>query len=449
MALEDRLVNREPKPSVAWFALAILMVAYALSFVDRLILSLLVEPIKQDLQLSDLQLSLLQGLSFAVFYTLAGIPIGRLVDVGRRTVIIAVGIVSWSLMTATCGIAHHYWQLFLARTGVGLGEAALGPAAYSLLGDLFAPERRGMALGIFSAGSSIGAGVALIVGGLAIDAIAAAGAQSLPWIGVLQPWQLTFIYVGLPGLLVAALVLLIPEPPRRDDLKAATRATASIPLPEVIDHFRRHAATIGLHHLAMGLSAMAAYGILSWAPAMLMRVHDWGPAAAGAMIGSCVLVAGTLGVIAGGVFGDWLLRRGRATGRLDAAMLAMLFGAAGAAWYPLQSSAPAIAAGFMLAMFGAFMVIGCAGAALLDITPNRLRGQATAVLFFVTSVLGIGLGPTAVALVTDQVFGYPEAVGQALAIVPGMAFLLAGLCFLAARAPYCRSCLATQALQAR
>ena len=172
-------------------------------------------------------------------------------------------------------------------------------------------------------------------------------------------------------------------------------------------------------------------------------------AAAGAMIGSCVLVAGTLGVIAGGVFGDWLLRRGRATGRLDAAMLAMLFGAAGAAWYPLQSSAPAIAAGFMLAMFGAFMVIGCAGAALLDITPNRLRGQATAVLFFVTSVLGIGLGPTAVALVTDQVFGYPEAVGQALAIVPGMAFLLAGLCFLAARAPYCRSCLATQALQAR
>lgn len=448
---ENRLEYSEPKPSTAWFALAVLMVAYALSFVDRLILSLLVEPIKQDLQLTDLQVSLLQGLSFAVFYTLAGIPIGRLVDVGRRTAIIAIGIVSWSLMTAICGVVHHYWQLFLARAGVGLGEAALGPAAYSLLGDLFAPERRGMALGIFSAGSSIGAGLALIVGGLAIGAIEGAGARSLPWIGVLQPWQLTFLYVGLPGLLVAGLVLLIPEPARRDERPASAAGTVAMPLPEVIGHFRRHATTISLHHLAMGLSAMAAYGILSWAPAMLMRVHDWGPAQAGTMIGSCVLVAGTLGVVAGGAFSDWLLRRGRESGRLDAAVLAMVCGATGAAWYPLQSTPAAIAAGFTLAMFGAFMVIGCAGAALLDITPNRLRGQSTAVFFFVTSVLGIGLGPTAVALVTDRVFGHPDAVGSALAIVPGTAFLLAGLCFLAVRAPFRRSCrsLADAALQAR
>ncbi|MCC7259191.1 MAG: MFS transporter [Gammaproteobacteria bacterium] len=416
------------------------MVAYALSFVDRLILSLLVEPIRHDLHLTDIQISLLQGFSFAIFYTLAGIPVGRLVDAGRRTVIIAIGITLWSLMTATCGMVQHYWQLFIARAGVGVGEATLGPAAYSLLGDLFAPAERGLALGIFSAGTSIGAGLALIIGGQAIDLISAGGARSLPWLGTLQPWQLTFLYVGLPGVLVAGLVLLIPEPVRRDDTPAPTGGSGTtVSLPETIGHFRRHAVTIVLHHLAMGLSGMAGYGILAWAPTMLMRVHGWGPAEAGTLIGACILAAGTLGVIAGGALGDLLLRRGQTTGRLDAAALAMALGAAGAVSYPFQQSLPALAACFTIAMLGAFMVIGCASAVVLDITPNRLRGLATAVFFFVTSVLGVGLGPTMVALVTDYVFGHPQAVREALTIVPTLGFLLAGTCFIAARNPYRRS----------
>ncbi len=434
----SNLQEHYPKPSAAWFAVAVLMLAYALSFIDRLILSLLVEPIKQDLQISDLKISLLQGFSFAIFYTLAGIPIGRLADVRRRTTIIVVGIAAWSLMTVACGLVRQYWQLFMARAGVGVGEAALGPAAYSLLGDLFPPDRRGLALGMFSAGTSIGAGLALIIGGYAIDAIAAAGSVTLPGIGTLQPWQLTFIYVGLPGLLVAVLIGAIPEPARRSNAAGDAAQNLSVPLREVVAHYRRYAPIISLHHVAIGLSAMASYGIMSWAPAMLMRVHGWAPQEVGLMIGACILVAGTSGVIVGGWFGDHLLRRGQVAGRFNAAAISMAIGAVGAVSYPFQETVLAIAACFMLAMLGGFMVIACAAASLLDFTPSRLRGQATAIYFLVNSLLGIGVGPTLVALFTDYVFGYPEAVRYSLAIVPTVAFFLAGTCFLLVRAPYQR-----------
>jgi MFS family permease len=432
------LQEHYPKPSVAWFAVAVLMLAYALSFIDRMILSLLVEPIKLDLQISDFKISLLQGFSFALFYAVAGIPIGRLVDVRRRTTIIVVGVAAWSLMTVACGLARQYWQLFLARTGVGVGEAALGPAAYSMLGDLFPPDRRGLALGLFSAGTSIGAGLALIIGGYAIHVIAMAGSVTLPVIGILQPWQLTFIYVGTPGLLVAALVAAIPEPVRRGIASGSAARDLPVPVPEVIAHFRRYASVIGLHHVANSLSAMAAYGIMSWAPAMLMRVHGWAPQEVGLMIGGCILAGGTLGVILGGWFGDHLLRRGQVAGRFNAAAISMMIGAAGAVSYPFQESALAIAMCLVLAMLGGFMVVGNAAAALLDFTPDRLRGQAAAIFFLFTSLLGIGVGPTLVALFTDYVFGYPESVRYSLAIVPTLAFLLAAACFLAVRAPYQR-----------
>ncbi len=426
-----------PKRSVAWACVAILVVAYALSFIDRLILTLLVDPIRLDLQLSDFEISLLQGFSFALFYTVAGIPIGRFVDAGRRTAIIAIGIALWSFMTAACGLAQRYWQLFLARAGVGVGEATLGPAAYSLLSDLFPPDRRGLALGVFSTGSSLGAGLALVIGGWLVGEVAAAGARELPWIGTLQPWQLTFVFVGVPGLLIALLVMAIPEPVRRlEALPGGASASTVVPLRQVLAHYRRHALTISLHHLAMGFAAMASYGIMSWAPVMLMRVYGWSPPQVGLLVGGSILVAGTSGVVAGGWLGDHLVRRGWRTGRLIAAAFSMAIGAAGAVAYPLQASASWIAVCLMVAMLGGFMVIGCGGAALLEVMPNRMRGQATAIYFLVNSLLGIGAGPMVVALFTDFVFGTPASVRESLLIVPPAAYVLAGACFWATRWPY-------------
>jgi len=427
-----------PKPTIAWFAVAVLMLAYAFSFIDRMILSLLVEPIKQDLQISDVKISLLQGFSFALFYTLAGLPVGRLVDSRPRTNIVAIGVTLWCFMTAATALAQKFWHLFMVRAGVGVGEATLAPAAYSLISDLFPPKRRGLALGIFSSGTSIGAGLALIIGGYAIEFIAASGERSLPFVGTLAPWRLTFIFVGLPGLIVALLIKFVPEPARKfrsSDSDAKTRR-ASIPFREVRAYYRKHASTIAWHHIGISIAAMGSYGIMSWVPVMLIRTQGWSIGEVGTAVGTSILVVGTLGVIAGGWLGDWLEDRGRAAGRLEAAFISMVIGAVGAFMYPLQDSSAMTIAWFMVTMLGGFMVIACAAAALLEIMPNRMRGQATAIYFFVISLLGIGAGPTVVAMITDYVFGDPAAVRWSLMIAPTTAYVVAAVCFWLGRRPY-------------
>jgi MFS family permease len=430
-----------PKPSLAWFAVVVLMLAYSFSFIDRLILSLLVEPIKQDLGLTDVKVSLLQGLSFAIFYTLAGIPVGRLVDSSKRTNIIAIGMTLWCLMTAACAFAQRFSQLFLARAGVGVGEAALAPAAYSLISDFFPAKWRGLALGIFSCGTSFGAGLALIIGGYVIETIAASGARSLPGLGTLEPWRLAFIFVGLPGLLVALLIKLVPEPPRQFSLSESSgdATRSSIPLAEVLSHYRRHARTIGFHHLGQSLAAMGSYGIMAWAPVMLIRTQGWSFNEVGTAMGTSILIAGTPGVIVGGWLGDKLEQSGRTAGRLEVGAISMVTAAVGAVMYPLQDSPAHIIAWLSVTFFGAWMAIACVAAALMEVMPNRMRGQATAIYFFIISLLGIGSGPTVVAMLTDYVFGDPASVRWSLMIAPTTAYALAAVFFWLGRRPYARS----------
>jgi MFS family permease len=435
-----------PKPSIAWFAVVVLMLAYTFSFIDRLILSLLVEPIKLDLGLSDVKISLLQGLSFAVFYTLAGIPVGRFVDSSKRTNIISIGIVLWCLMTAACALAQRFWQLFLARAGVGVGEAALAPAAYSMISDLFPAQSRGLAMGIFSCGTAFGAGLALIIGGYVIQVISAQGPQTLPLFGELEPWRLTFLYVGLPGLLVALLIKLVPEPERHFTVaETTTGARKSIPLNEVVGHYRQHGRTIGYHHAGQALAAMGSYGIMAWAPVMLMRTQGWSFSEVGNGIGGAILVVGTFAVIAGGWFGDKLERMGRPAGRLEAAAISMAIGVIGACLYPLANSPWLILSLFSIMVLGGWMVIAPSAAVLMDIMPNRMRGQATAIYFFVISLLGIGTGPTLVAMLTDYVFGKPEDVRWALMIAPTVAYLLSAVCFWRCRSHFVASAAAMRA----
>ena len=188
-----------PTPVVAWTTLAILFLAYISSFVDRMIISLLVEPIKADFQISDTQISLLLGLSFAIFYCLAALPIGRLVDIWSRKKIITVGITLWSFMTALCGLAQNYTQLFLARIGVGVGEASLAPAAYSMLADSFPPKKLGLAMGVFTMGTAVGAGLALIIGGAIISFVTGENGENVSLFGIsfLSGWQWVFVLVDI------------------------------------------------------------------------------------------------------------------------------------------------------------------------------------------------------------------------------------------------------------
>lgn len=212
--VSDAAAQAYPRPLYAWYACAVLLLAYIFSFIDRTIVSLLVIPIERDLGINDAGMSLLQGFSFALFYALLGLPIARLVDARDRRVVVAAGIALWSIMTAACGLAGRFWHLFLARVGVGAGEAALLPGATSLLADYFPPERRGLAMGVFAAGIYLGAGLALVIGGLLLHLLDGTR-LALPLLGALHPWQTVFIAVGAPGLVVALLMLSLREPERR------------------------------------------------------------------------------------------------------------------------------------------------------------------------------------------------------------------------------------------
>ena len=335
-----------PPTGYAWLVVGLLTLAYVFSFIDRQILSLMVTPIKRDLGISDLQMSLLMGASFAVFYTLFGIPLGRWADTRSRRLLIASGIAVWSLMTAGCGLTRKFWQLALMRMGVGVGEASLSPAAYSLISDYFRPERRATAIGVYSMGIYIGSGLASILGGLVVKFASGREEFLLPIIGAIRSWQMVFFVVGLPGLLVALLVLSIQEPSRKGlgrSKEGAALATAAS-FGEVWSYIRRNWVTFGFLNIGIGLMALSGYGALAWVPEFWQRRYAWTPGQTGVIFGSIVAVAGTIGIVAGGRLADWLHSRGRDDANVTVALLAALAGIPFIVAYPLMATGPLSAA---------------------------------------------------------------------------------------------------------
>jgi MFS family permease len=427
---------RYPAAGYAWYVCAVLLLAYIFSFLDRTITSLLVIPIEHDLGLNDTEMGLLQGFSFALFYALLGLPIARLVDARNRRAIVALGIAFWSVATAACGTAQHFWQLFLARVGVGAGEATLLPGATSLLADYFPPRRRGLALGVFAAGIYLGAGLALIIGGLLLRWLAAR-TLVLPLLGALHPWQTVFIAVGAPGLLVALLMLTVREPERLGT--AANKGAAGLPLGEVMRYFRANAATVICHNLGFTLLAFAGYAATAWIPTIFIRVHGWTAAAIGIRLGIIALAVGPVGTVAGGWLADRFEAQGRAAGKLRVGLIAALGLILPAIAFPLVAS-PALSLVLLVPfVFFVSVVWGLAPAALQEVMPNEMRGQATAVYTGVLNLVGLGLGPASVAIIADYVFRDPQRLNLACAIVVPIAGLLAALLFVLGQAPYRRT----------
>jgi len=407
-----------PSPRVAWRALAVLMLAYTVSFADRTILTLLIPPIQRDLGISDTQVSLLAGFAFAVFYTLMGIPLGRIADRHNRRNLIAAGITVWCLMTAACGLARNYWQLFAARVGVGVGEAALSPAAYSMISDLFPKARLGRAIAVYSLGLPIGSGIALVIGGLVVALVADAPPVALPLVGSLQAWQMAFLLVGLPGILVAVLVLGLPEPLRRDRVAAGSTA---LPPAAVVGFVRANRRTL-LHHFGgLAMLVVIVYGSTAWVPTFFIRTHGWDSGRIGVAYGLIFMTCGTGGLLAGGLLADRLWNRGKADAHLRVVLLSVATMTPCFAVMPWLPSPELALAALALATFTSSLHGGVAGAALQLITPNELRAQMTAVYFFVANLVGLGLGPTAVALLTDYAYGSPDALGRSLSTLAALA----------------------------
>jgi MFS family permease len=418
-------IGAEARPAqslrYAWYVAVVLMLCNTLSFIDRQILGLLAPLIKQELSLSDTKIGLLQGLAFGIFYTLLGMPMGRIVDRGNRRNLVAAGIFCWSLMTAACAAARGFWTLFLARMGVGVGEATLSPSAFSLLSDYFPRERLGTALSIFSMGVFFGSGSALIVGGLVIGAVGS--------------WRLTFLIVGLPGLLAGLLMFTIKEPERRNLLGGKV---SRLSLGEVFGQVKLRWQSVAGICLAFAFQAMCNYAQQAWLPTYFVRAHGWLPKQAGLTLGVISLATGLLGAYLGGALCDRWQRGGKADAPLRVGVLAT---ACAGIFFSLALVTPAL--NFQLALlvpafFFLAMPIGSSYASLQLILPNQVRGQIGALQVFTLNLIGLILGPFLPGFFNDYVFRDPQLVGRSLAITVGTASLLSALLFYATRRPYRR-----------
>jgi MFS family permease len=409
-----------PEAGYAWYVVGVLTFAYMVSFLDRQVMALLIEPIRHDLGLTDTQISLLLGLAFSIFYTLLGMPIGRLADRASRRGIIAVGITIWCVMTAACGLARNFWQLFLARVGVGVGEAALNPSALSMISDYFPRERRGRAISVYNMGVALGAGIAYIVGGWIIGVVSSAPPLELPVVGQLFPWQTVFLVVGLPGLLIAILMATVREPTRKGRITvtdAAGRQTEHITIRQTLQFILLRWRTYATHMLGMSVVTIIGYGLFFWIPTTFIRTWGWAITDISLAYGIVNLVCGPLGVILAGNIADRRYQRGEKDSLMRTCLAFMLIFIPASAAAPLMPTGELAIAVLLPSAIGGAAVTATGAAALMMYTPNQLRAQVTALYYFVINVLGLTLGPTAVALVTDYGFREDGALRYSLAIV--------------------------------
>lgn len=421
-----------PKPAVAWYTVAVLLIAYTFGYVDRAILTILVEPIQADLHINDTQLGLLHGFAFVIFYVTLGVPLGYVADRSNRKWLIAGSIALWSLMTALCGLTRSFGQMFAARIGVGVGEAGLSPAGYSLISDCFPPHKRSLALGIYTIGIYLGSGLAILGGGALIGLIGASPEVQVPVLGAVRSWQLVFFLVGLPGLLVAALAITIREPARQ--LKSADGASAS--WAGTWAQIGRHRAAYGLITLGFAFLGVPFNVALLWARPYLSRHFGVSPADGAYLVGGVMLVFATAGIICGSMVCDRIQARGRNDATIRIGLAASLLVMAPIIAFPLMPTLPlAVAVLACVLFFGAF-AYGAAPASLQLITPNRMRATVSALYLVLVNLVGLTAGPLITGALTDYVFRDKGAVGVSSAIVGLGAAIIAAIAFTALFKPY-------------
>ena len=404
------MVLTSPRGIIALFASA-----YVLSFVDRQILALLIGPIKAALFLSDLQFALLNGLAFSLLYSVLSLPIAALSDRMARPPIIVAGIVIWSVATIFCGFAQNFWQLFICRMAVGLGEAALVPAAYSFLADIVTPDRLGRTLALFSLGSFIGAGIAFLFGGMLIGLLH----TTHEWHGIIA-WKLCFICVGLPGLPLALLIALTVREPRKRRISSHDE---NIFPGTAWGFFRKHWKFYTCHFLGYSSTAIILFSLLSWMPALFLRYRHFSHQSVGEIMGLTAIFCGCGGAYASGRLIDFLARRKHP---LPAATM----GIAGALCAPIllwgSIVSPNIPLGivlFAMAFFCAALPMPPSAIVLQQSVPKAFRSQFSAVLLFCNALIGLSGGSMLVGYLDDHVAG----IAVSLPLVAGGGGLLAAL----------------------
>ena len=423
-------VSPWPSASRSWYAVIILTLAYVLSFVDRQILALLIKPIKEDLGLTDFQISLLIGPAFAICYTTFGIPIGWLVDRFNRRSIAATGVLFWSLMTGLCGLSNGYLLLFIARLGVGLGEAALTPASYSLLSDMFPAKKLVKAIAVYMSGAIIGISMAFLLGGLLASWAEANSSIQIPILGEIRGWHVPFILLTFPGILLSVFVFLINEPARR------SKTDLGSPNLPVLPFLKQASPALIPLFLAMGAQSVVVYANLSWMPTLLSRTYGWDTATIGVTLAGVFLAAGLLGNFIGAQVGSWFLGRDNRTSFLN---IGLFSGSCLFVLGPLVALAtsPVMVCAILFVMILlTSLPTAIVPTAVQMVTPQQLRGQISAIYLFATQIIGLMFGPTIVAFMTDFVFADTQAIGLSQAASITLAGGLSAILIFLARLPF-------------
>lgn len=415
----------------AWWVVFVLALSLVLSLIDRLILALMIAPIKADFGLSDTQIGLLHGLAFTLLFMIMGLPMGMLADRWSRRGLAMLSVAGWSVMTAACGFANGFNQLFVARMGVGVGEAGLSPAAISLISDYFPKTKRAKPLAFLSIGTVAGGGFALIFGGVVMHMLGEAEAIALPLIGTVRSWQAIFILLGIFGVVFSMIFLTIREPVRREQAEPGNQN-----LHSTFRFLQGRRAYLTAHFVGVSCSVLVAVGFHLWIPSMLMRRFGWDASDAGLAYGSCLAAGGVAGVVLGG----WLAERLIAQGRRDAHLLVAIVAAATAlpslVLAPLLSAPEFVIGGLFFGIMGLSIVPALAPASLQSICPNEVRGQTFAVYLFVVSLIGYVGGPLIIAIMTDSILGDENALHLSLSIVAAIFIPISAGCLALARRRY-------------
>jgi MFS family permease len=442
-APEDAWPGARQAYTAAW----ILAIVQMCALFNNGITTLLVEPVKQDLQLSDMQMSYLLGFSVVLFYAFVGIPAAQLVDRYNRKWLMTASIAVWSAATAACGLTSTFWQFFAARFWIGTGESINGPLSYSLLADYFPPEKLPRGIAVYNAGMQFGVALSMLFGAAVLQVLADKPPLEVPLIGTLEDWQVLFVVTGLIGVPVGLLMMLVAEPKRRRLAMgiAAPSAAGAATLRQVIGYLASNWRLYGPMFLGLSFTSIHMMGLGSWLAAFYTRTYGWEPAQIGFYSGTLNLALAIPGLLGAIWLNDWFRKRGHA----DTNMRVMAIGLTVAT--PILIAAPLMPSPWLaLIMFAAGPAIMLVAApslntALQIITPNEMRGQMTAIYLFIVLAASAGIGPTWMAFLTQHVFGDESLLRYAIATSAAILFPATAISYWLGLRPYRERILAMRA----
>tara|TARA_B100001540_G_scaffold104842_1_gene94614 strand:- start:5057 stop:6361 length:1305 start_codon:yes stop_codon:yes gene_type:complete len=414
-----------PAKKHSYSAVAILTLAQIFAFIDRQIPSMLVEPIKQDFNLTDSQIALLGGAAFSIFYAIMALPIGYAVDRYQRTKVLGTGIFLWSLMTALAGLANSFGKLFGARIGVAVGEAVMAPTSVSLVSDSFPENKQGKPMGIITAGVYIGIGITLLGGGFLIDYLTSIGGITLPLIGYLKPWQATFMIVGIPGLVLAIAAFYLKEPKRLEEQTDKQLKDRK----NVFLHLKEHRKTLIPMFGGLIFMALIFYSFSFWAPTMMIRTFDISLTEVGFILGMITIISSITGTIAAGSAVDYLRNKNYSDAPVRAAMIAVIL-----------ALPPVISLSFVQNELGAWICIALyllfissfaplGLLAISGVSTGNVKGQTAAIHAFLMMAFGLSLGPQLTAFFTDFVFVDPNLLINSVSLTGLIVLPISALLF--------------------